>query len=248
VALVVGGGRGVGRAVALQLALEGALVVVSYGRGDAEGASVARELQELGTLAHAFEADVSQAEDVRRLFELVNETYGRLDLMVNCAGLDISESVPLDELTPESWDKVLNLTLKGSFLCAQAAAGLMRRRPSPSIVNVALEAGLRGESVGAHLVAAHAGVVGLTKALARELAPRIRVNCVAVASPEAEMRKYDDSHQPTHSPTADLGISRSARKLAPDDIARSCIYLLSADAASINGQTLIVGTNSKSEG
>jgi 3-oxoacyl-[acyl-carrier protein] reductase len=226
------------------LALEGAFVVVSYERGDAEGGSVARELQELGTLAHAVEGDVSRAGDVRRVFALVEETYGRLDMLVNCAGMNACAFEPLDALTEEAWDEVLNLTLKGTFLCAQAAARLMVKRPSPSIVNVALEARLASSTGGTHVVAAHAGVVGLTKSLARELAPRIRVNCVAVTASWTtdDASKQSDPLEPARPPAIDSNLApRSTPRLAPDDIARACIYLLSSDAASINGQTLVVG-------
>ena len=243
VALVTGGARGIGRAVALQLALEGAYVIVGYAPADTEGERVTRELRELGTLAHAFEADVSQAGDIRHLFRMVEETYGRLDLLVNTAHI-MRADTPFDEVTEDAWNEVVNLTLKGTFLCAQQAARLMRRRPSPAIVNIVSEAGLTGCRGGVPSVAAHAGVIGLTKALARELAPRVRVNCVAVggraeaeesegqgAREEAENRFGAEAARSSGTPSAP----------APDEVARACVYLLSADAGSITGQTLVVG-------
>jgi 3-oxoacyl-[acyl-carrier protein] reductase len=212
VALVTNGGRGVGRAVALQLALEGAYVIVNYTQGDEEGKYIVNELRDIGTLAHAVGGNMSRSIDVRRVFALVDETYGRLDILVNSAGAS-DLHVPFAELTEEIWDEALNLSLKATFLCSQAAAHLMSKRPSPAIVNVASETGLTGQGSGAHTVAAHAGIVGLTKALAHQLAPRIRVNCVAQSA---------------------------ISQVALDDMARSCIYLLSSDAASITGQTLVV--------
>ena len=219
VALVTDGARGVGRAAAVSLALEGAFVIVAFDPADAEGESVAAELRELGTLAHAFAADVSRAEDVRALFQSVEETFGRLDLLVCVAPQ--GEAAALEALTEDEWDASVGGALRGAFLCARAAAALMRGRPHPAIVNVASEAGLTGRGPSAAEVAAHAGLVGLTKALARELGPRVRVNCVAVRPAAAE-------NSPGGAPAA-------------DEVARACLYLLSSDARSVSGQTLVVG-------
>lgn len=210
VALVTGGARGVSRAVALQLAYEGAYVIISHLPADDESESVTDELRSLGTLAHSFAADVSRFPDVRRLFAEIEGLYGRLDLLVNSAVL--SSSAQLAELTEEDWTATLDVNLKSVFLCTQAAARLMRTRPKAAIVN--LSAGTQLESHSAAYAAAQAGIAGLTQALARELAPRVRVNCVAVQGNAPE----------------------------PDEIARACVYLLSSDAAVVTGQTLIVGS------
>jgi 3-oxoacyl-[acyl-carrier protein] reductase len=219
VALVTNGARGVGRAVAVSLALEGAFVVVSFDPADGEGESAAAELRELGTLAHAFAADVSRAAGVQRLFQSIDETFGRLDLLVNVAPTT-GDAVALEALGEGAWDAVVDSALKGAFLCAQGAAPLMRGRPGPAVVNVASEAGLSGRGASAAEVAAHAGLVGLTKALARELGPRVRVNCVAVRPAAADS---------------------STAGAAASEVARACLYLLSSDARSVSGQTLVVG-------
>lgn len=220
VALVTNGARGVGRAVAVSLALEGAFVIVAFDPADADGEAAAAELRELGTLAHAFAADVSRAADVRKLFQSVEETFGRLDLLVNVAPPCGGTGAP-DASAEAEWDAAINAALKSAFLCARSAAELMRGRPRPAVVNVASEAGLSGRGAGAAEVAAHAGIVGLTKALARELGPRVRVNCVAVR-PEVE--------------------GSAAGGVAPaNEVARACLYLLSSDARSVSGQTLVVG-------
>ena len=213
VALVTGGADGISRAVALQLAYEGAYVSIAYPPTQTEGASVANELREIGTLAYSFAADVSLAAHVRLLFAEIEKLYGRLDLLVNCT--NFKSTAALAELTEEDWDETLSINLKSAFLCAQAAERLMRGRPKAAIVNVAAERGLRGVSQSVAYEAAQAGIVGLTESLAQQLAPRIRVNCVSVRSVE--------------------------RAPAPDEVARACIYLLSSDAACITGQTLIVG-------
>lgn len=216
VALVTGGAHGLSRAVALQLAFEGAYVIISHPHEEDESASVINELREIGTLAHSFAADVSRADEVQSLFAGIEELYGRLDLLVNCASLQ--SNVTLAELTEDAWDETLNVNLKSVFLCTQAAASLMHKRPKAAIVNLATETSLdAGGTHSAVYVAAQAGIIGLTKALAQELAPRIRVNCVAV-------RGAFESNAP-----------------APDEVARACVYLLSPDANRINGQTLTVG-------
>ena len=252
VALVTGGGRGVGRAVALSLALEGAYVVVAHAPGDAGGATVATELREMGTLAHAVEADVSSEGDVRRLFDTVGQTYGRLDLLVNAASL--CRAKPIEELTAEDWEDIVGVSLKGAFLASRAALPLMRGRPGAAIVNVCSESGLTGRAGGAAYVAAGAGVVGLTKALARELAPRVRVNCVAVGG-SARLEDVAGRSRATVGdgpgvPAAELDAVENAvaetllgRRPAADEAARACLYLLSADARSITGETLVVGAS-----
>jgi 3-oxoacyl-[acyl-carrier protein] reductase len=238
VALVTNGSSGVGRAVALQLALQGAYVIVNY--TDAEGESVVNELRELGTLAHAVRGEVAKAADVRLMFLAIEETFGRLDLLVNNAYA--LRNVAFGELTEEAWDEVTSSVLKGAFLCSQAAARLMKKRPSPAIVNIVSEVAMTGSAGGASFVAAQAGVVGLTKALARELAPRIRVNCVAVGGAENEiaMKYYDWSHDIKRE--AAQTEKASGRAPAPDEVARACLYLLSSDASSITGQTLVIGS------
>ncbi|MBV9957883.1 MAG: SDR family oxidoreductase [Acidobacteria bacterium] len=240
VALVTNGSRGIGRAVALQLALQGAYVIVNY--RDAEDESVVNELRELGTLAHAVRGDVSRSADVRLMFLAIEETFGRLDLLVNNAYAN--HEATLDELTEETWDRVLGLTLKGAFLCSQAAARLMRKRPAPAIVNIFSETALSGSAGSAALVAAQAGLAGLTKALARELSPPIRVNGVAVGGAQNALTiNYYDWTQSLKRPHVKRDKPSGSARLAPDDIARACLYLLSSDAAAINGQTLVVGSD-----
>lgn len=247
VAVVTGGGRGVGRAVALSLALEGAYVVVAYAPGDEGGAGVAAELREMGTLAHALEVDVSSEDDVTRLFDTVGQTYGRLDLLVNAASL--CRARPVAELSVEDWDETVGVSLKGAFLASRAALPLMRGRPGAAIVNVCSESGLTGRWGGAAYVAAQSGVTGLTKALARELAPRVRVNCVAVGG-AAALEDVGGRNRTTLGEGDGPGgaaVENSAdgtllgRPPAADEAARACLYLLSSDARSITGETLVVG-------
>jgi 3-oxoacyl-[acyl-carrier protein] reductase len=233
VALVSDGASARGRAVAFQLALEGAYVIVGYGETEgAEGERVAQELREIGTLAHAVRADVWQPEGVESAFRLVEESFGRLDLLVNSAHA-YADSAP-DELTLEGWNQIIDVNLKSAFLCSQAAARLMRGRPKAAICNILAEAGLSASASGAvHYVAAQAGLVGLTRALARAFAPRIRVNAVAFAGHESESLELEES------PAQAASIRRTT---PPDEVARACVYLLSPEAGTITGQTLLVGS------
>ena len=251
VAVVTGGGRSVGRAVALSLALEGAYVVAAYAPGDEGGANVATELREMGTLAHAVEADVPNEDDVKRLFGAVERAYGRLDLLVNAASL--CHARPLAELSAADWDETVGVSLKGAFLTSRAALPLLRGRPGAVIVNLCSESGLTGRGNSAAYVAAQAGIVGLTKALARELAPRVRVNCVAVGGAGAledvggrsraaigetgEVSAAADGHRAEENSAAETLLGRLP---ATDEAARACLYLLSSDARSITGETLVV--------
>lgn len=240
VALVTGGAHGISRAVALQLAYEGAYVVVGYPAAEDESESVVNELREIGTLAHSFVADVSRAADVQRLFAGIEELYGRLDLLVNCASFESKSS--LAELGEEEWDETLSVNLKSIFLCAQAAARLMRQRPKAAIVNLAADINLNSSGHSAAYAAAQSGIIGLTQALARELAPRIRVNCVAVREASGQNQAALRPEMLPHR-SNDLNDEKSVASVpAPDEVARACIYLLSSDAASVSGQTLVVGS------
>jgi 3-oxoacyl-[acyl-carrier protein] reductase len=147
-------------------------------------------------------------------------------------------------LTEEAWDEALNSILKGAFLCTQAAARLMKKRPSPAIVNITSESALTGHAGGAHFVAAQAGLIGLTKAVARELAPHIRVNCVAVGGAENDLAtKYYDWSHAVNRQTVQAEKTESHAPPAPDEVARACLYLLSSDAGAITGQTLVIGSS-----
>ncbi|MEJ7709098.1 MAG: SDR family NAD(P)-dependent oxidoreductase [Pyrinomonadaceae bacterium] len=240
VALVTNGAHGVGRAIAIQLSFTGAYVIVAHHDGDTAGSQVVAELRELGTLAYGLAVDISKAAGVARLFESVNEMFGRLDILVNVAGA--SEDIAFGDLSEDDWDRVIAADLKSAFLCAQAAVPLMKNRPSPAIVQIVGASGLAGRFGGAHYVAAHAGIIGLTKALARDLAaPRIRVNCVAVGRITEGIARQGASMPPpgtTRTPPDKANLIHAA----PDEIARACLYLISPEARLINGQTITVGS------
>ncbi|MFQ5896773.1 MAG: 3-oxoacyl-[acyl-carrier-protein] reductase [Candidatus Methylomirabilia bacterium] len=185
VAVVTGGSRGIGSAVAACLAEEGAAVVVS-GRDAARVETAARELEALGPPALGIAADVARAEDVERLMAAVKERFGRIDILVNNAG--ITRDVLLVRMKDGDWDEVLQVNLRGAFLMTRAAAKMMMRQKGGRIVNIASAAGVMGSAGQVNYSAAKAGLIGLTKAAARELAHwGILVNVVAPGLIDTDM-------------------------------------------------------------
>jgi 3-oxoacyl-[acyl-carrier protein] reductase len=184
-AIVTGGTRGIGAAVAALLAEHGAAVVVS-GRDAARLQNAVQELEERGASVHGVVADAAKREDADRLVEAAKERYGRLDLLVNNAG--ITRDGLLIRMKDDDWDRVMEVNLRGAFLMARAAAKLMVRQRSGRIINIASTAGAMGNPGQANYSAAKAGLIGFTKATARELAHwGILVNAVAPGLIETDM-------------------------------------------------------------
>lgn len=184
-AIVTGGTRGIGAAIAALLAEHGAAVVVS-GRDAARLQKAVQELQERGASVHGVVADAAKREDADRLVEAAKERYGRLDLLVNNAG--ITRDGLLIRMKDEDWDRVMEVNLRGAFLMTRAAAKLMVRQRSGRIINIASTAGAMGNPGQANYSAAKAGLIGFTKATARELAHwGILVNAVAPGLIETDM-------------------------------------------------------------
>jgi 3-oxoacyl-[acyl-carrier protein] reductase len=185
VALVTGGSRGIGLAIARLLAEDGASVVVS-GRDAARLDAAVKELESLGAPALAVVADASKREDVDRLIEAARERFGRIDVLVNNAG--ITRDQLLVRMKDDDWDQVLDTNLRGVFLTTRAVGKVMMRQKSGRIINIASTAGAMGNPGQVNYSAAKAGVIGLTKAAARELAHwNILVNAVAPGLIETDM-------------------------------------------------------------
>ncbi len=178
VAIVTGASRGIGRAIALALAAEGAKVAVNYASSSGAADAVVAEIAGAGGEAIALQADVSKADQVEALFAAVMEKWGRVDVLVNNAG--ITRDTLLLRMKPEDWQAVIDLNLTGVFLCTRAASKIMLKQKSGRIVNISSVVGLMGNPGQANYSAAKAGVIGFTKSVAKELAPRgITVNAIA---------------------------------------------------------------------
>lgn len=176
-ALVTGAARRIGRAIALALAGAGADVAISYNTSKDAAEGVVQEIREHGVSAFAAKADVSRTRDVERMFEKVKKEFGRLDVLVNNAGVFFP--VRSDKLTERDWDRALGANLKGEFFCAQAAARMMAGQKRGHIINLSSLGGLQPWPLYMHYCSSKAGVIMMTRCMARALAPRILVNTIA---------------------------------------------------------------------
>lgn len=234
-AIVTGASRGIGREIALELGREGAKVAVNYSGSKEKAEEVVRLIQEAGGEAFAIQADVSNAESVKNLIDETIKNFGSLDILVNNAG--ITKDNLLMRMKEDEWDSVIDTNLKGVFLCTKAVTRQMMRQRAGKIVNVASIVGVSGNPGQANYVAAKAGVIGLTKTSAKELASRnIYVNAVAPGFITTEMTDElaDDvkSQMLATIPLAKLGEAKH--------VARTVLFLLSEDADYITGQTIHV--------
>ena len=235
VALVTGASRGLGRAIALELAKNGADVVVNYAGNKELAQEVVEEIKSLGRKAIDIQADVSSEEQVQNMVKQVVSEFGRLDILVNNAG--ITRDNLIMRMKEEEVDQVINTNLKGVFLCTKAVTRQMMRQRRGKIVNVASIVGVRGNPGQANYVAAKAGVIGLTKTTAQELASRnILVNAVAPGFITTDMTDVLTEEQRD----AILSIVPLAKLGQPEDVARVVRFLASPDADYITGQTIHV--------
>ena len=235
VAVVTGASRGIGRAIALHLAELGAKVVVNYSGNQAKAQEVVSEIEANGGAAIAVQANVADPDDVAKLMKQAIETYGSLDILVNNAG--ITHDNLLMRMKEEDWDAVMNINLKGVFLCTKAVARQMMKQRAGRIINIASIVGVAGNAGQANYVAAKAGVIGLTKTAAKELAARnIYVNAVAPGFIDTEMTEElpeeIKAQMLSQIPLAKLG--------KPEDVAKVVAFLASDDASYMTGQTLHV--------
>ncbi len=185
VALITGGGTGIGRAISLLFAREGAAVAINYSKSQAEALETASEVRKLGGRSSIVRTDVSSDSQVRHMMEQVQREFGAIDILINNAGFTrFINFADLEELTEGIWDSLFAVNLKGTFFCCRAAAPLMQTQGSGRIVNIASVAGITGQGSCIAYCAAKAGVISLTKSLARALGPDILVNGVAPALTE----------------------------------------------------------------
>lgn len=234
-ALVTGASRGIGRAIALTLAAKGYAVALNYAGSQAAAEAVKGEIEAAGGKAFTIQGDVSKAEDVDRIFKTIKEEFGQLDVLVNNAG--ITRDGLLIRMKEESWDAVLSTDLKSDFLTIKAAAQMMMRKKKGAIINIASVVGIMGNIGQANYAAAKAGVIGLTKACAKELAARnIRVNAVAPGFIATDMTDAI----PEKNKEAMLTAIPLGRMGLAEDVAKAVSFLASDDASYITGQVLKV--------
>ncbi|WP_313798709.1 3-oxoacyl-[acyl-carrier-protein] reductase [Cytobacillus sp.] len=235
VALVTGASRGIGREIALGLAKQGADVVVNYSGSEERANQVVAEIKELGRNAIAVQCDVSNSESVANMVKATMDTFGKLDILVNNAG--ITKDNLLMRMKEEEWDDVININLKGVFLCTKAVTRQMMKQRSGRIINISSIVGVSGNPGQANYVAAKSGVIGLTKTTAKELSSRgITVNAIApgfITTDMTDKLTEDVKEQMLKQiPLARFG--------EPSDIANVVVFLASEDSRYMTGQTLHV--------
>jgi 3-oxoacyl-[acyl-carrier protein] reductase len=234
-AVVTGASRGLGRAIALALAREGADVLVNYATREEQAKEVVAAVERLGRRGFLHRADVSDGAQVRSMVQAAVAGLGRVDVLVNNAGITMPKGLP--ETSETEWDRVLAINLKGVFLCSQAVAEGMIAQGGGRIINIASTAGQTGSLSGPAYCAAKAGVLGLTKCLARSLAPHnILVNAIAPAMIDTEILYWRTPEQWKET-LASIPLKRLGE---PGDLAEAAVFLASSGGNFITGATLDV--------
>lgn len=235
VALVTGAGRNIGRAIALGLAYDGFAVVVNVRSSVAEGQAVVDELEAMGTPAMLCAADVTQQPAVQAMMAQITQQCGRLDVLVNNAA--IRREAPIADITLEAWRDTLAVVLDGAFFCAQAALPLLRQSPAGAVINIGGMTAHTGGLNRPHVVTAKAGLVGLTRALAHDLAPGVTVNCVSPGMISTARNTTTTSGTPNHHAQHHPLLERRG---TADEVASMVCYLASDKARFVTGQVMHV--------
>lgn len=239
-AIVTGSAVGVGRATAIELAKRGASVVVNYSRSENEAKETVAEVERQGGRTLLVRADVSQDDQVRAMVARTIEVFGAVHVLVNNAATTAFVNfADLDGLSEEQWDRILAVNLKGPFFCSRAVAGSMRTAGEGAIVNIASVAGTRAVGSSIAYAASKAGLINLTVALARVLAPEVRVNCVAPGFIDSRWLRQGlgDFYEAAKRRTAEQ--TPLGRVSTPEDIAQVVLGLIEG-ADFVTGQTITV--------
>jgi len=243
VAVVTGGGTGIGRAISELFAKEGARVVVNYSRSRDDAEDTVKTIRTKGGTAVSIAADVSKQSDATALMAEADREYGRLDYLINNAGW--SQRVPhqkMEDLTDEIWNRVFETNLKGAFYCVRAAAPLLKKQTGAAVINIASVAALMGQGSSMAYAASKGGMVTLTKSLARALAPDIRVNAVLPGFIRTRFASWPDSAFDEAEKLTPL------RKLATvEDVAKATVFF-AVYATGTTGETLVVDGGSSTLG
>lgn len=246
VSIITGAGRGIGEIVSIYLAKEGADVVVSDINLDAV-TQTAEKIKALGRRSLAIKADVTKSSDVEQMVSSTMKEFGRIDILFNNAGIVIFK--PLVELKEEEWDAVINVSLKGTFLCSKAVAKIMINQKSGKIINMSSGAGKIGDKLYVSYSAAKAGVIGFTQALAKELGPyKINVNAVCPSIIHTKMmEKLDKEVGEIEGVPEGKVYERFVKNIpigregTPEDVAKLVAFLASSDADYMTGQAINIG-------
>ncbi len=237
VAIVTGSSRGIGRAVAIAFAKEGADLVINYTSNEVAAKEVVEQIESLGRKAIMVKADVSNAEEVQKLIDSALDRYKKIDILVNNAGL--TRPAMMLKMTEEQWDQVIDIHLKGTFLCSQKAALHMKEQMKGKIINVSSVAGIVGTVGQVNYSAAKGGIISMTKSMARELARyNICVNVISLGVVETDMTeriRIDEKLKEVYMNR--ILLKRFGR---PEEISLAFVFLASDESDYITGQLLCV--------
>ncbi len=240
VAIVTGGGHGIGKAYAKRLASEGAKIVIAE-IDEKAALAVAQELTAAGYEALGIGTDVSNAASVEKMAAAAVERFGRIDVLVNNAAIFATvpmSRLPFDQITVDEWDRMMNVNLKGTWLASCAVIPQMRKQGYGKIINISSGTALKGSPSRIHYVTSKAGILGFTKTLANEVGKdNICVNCVAPGSTLAEENPDQDIIKMR---TQAISSRALKRVQSPDDLTGAIVFFSSADSDFITGQTLVV--------
>ena len=236
IAIVTGASRGIGKSVAEVFAQEGAKLVINYNASESGASAVVNEIRKKGGQAIHVKADVSKVEDVKRLVKTTEDKFGRIDILVNNAGVMFVDDFL--ESTEDTWDKTMDINLKGSYLCSKEVAPIMLKQKRGKIIMMSSNSGLYHPSAMRFVeyVTSKAGMNGLTKALALRLGPYITVNAICPGYIKTEMVAHNDPE------TERKLIEETALRRfgTPEEVASSAVFLASSEAEFITGELLIV--------
>jgi len=234
IALITGGGTGIGRAIALILARSGVHIALNFSRSEEDAIKTCQEIENLGVSCLTYKADVSQDAEVRLMVSQVVADYGKLDILVNNAGMThFVEHTDLEGMKEEYWDDIMGVNVKGVFFCCRAVAAELKRNRG-CIVNITSIAGLTGLGSSIAYAASKAAGISVTKSLARALAPEVRVNAVAPGIVQTRWVEGKEDHIARLAASTPLG-----RVAEPEDIAEVAFALI-AHAGFVTGQTIVV--------
>lgn len=235
IALITGGSRGIGRAVAMEFAKNGASIAINYAGNEAAAQETISELKALGVRAEAFKGDISHFDDAKKVIDEVKESFGAIDILVNNAG--ITRDGLLLRMKEEDFDKVLSVNLKGAFNCIRHMSGIMLKQRSGRIINISSVVGITGNAGQANYAAAKAGIIGLTKSAAKELASRgINVNAIAPGFIQTDMTEVL-SDKVKEKIMENIPLKRYG---SPEDVAKLALFLASGLSDYITGQVINV--------
>lgn len=237
VAIVTGASRGIGRAIAKRFAEEGAKVVINYNASSKEAETLQREITGSGGVSMTFKGDVSSSGEVKAMVEATVAKFGRVDILVNNAGVIFRKKIL--ESTEEEWDRTMDVNLKSVYLCSREVAPIMLRQKRGKIVNISSISGLNAPSSALEVpdyTASKAGVIGLTRALALNLAPFVNVNVVCPGAMDTDMLgKMGEEARASR--VAETPLKRFGR---PEEVAQAVLFLASDESDFVTGEALVV--------